>query len=141
MMPEEPQPVNSPHGANIAEFIEEDELNKISDNLRAEYEGDKSSRSDWEKSYIDGIKLLGFKYEERARPFQGASGVTHPLLAEAATQFQAQAYKELLPPGGPVKCNIVGVTDLNTEDQAQRVREFELSNNKCMEGTSEMISF
>ena len=124
MMPEEPQPVNIPHGANLAEFIEEDELNKISDNLKAEYEGDKSSRSDWEKSYIDGIKLLGFKYEERARPFQGASGVTHPLLAEAATQFQAQAYKELLPPGGPVKCNIVGVTDLNTEDQAQRVREF-----------------
>ena len=123
-MTAEPEEVNIPHGANLAEFLEEDELNKISDNLRSEYEMDKSSRSDWEKSYVDGIKLLGFKYEERARPFQGASGVTHPLLAEAATQFQAQAYKELLPPGGPVKCNIVGVSDINTEDQAQRVREF-----------------
>ena len=77
-----------PFGANLAEFIEEDQLQKMSDTLRADYEMDKSSRQDWERSYVDGIKLLGFKYEERARPFQGASGVTHPLLAESATQFQ-----------------------------------------------------
>jgi hypothetical protein len=109
---------------NLAEVIEEDELNKMSDNLRAYYEDDRSSRQDWERSYVDGIKLLGFKYEERARPFQGASGVTHPLLAESATQFQAQAYKELLPPGGPVKCNIVGEQNEQSEQQANRVKDY-----------------
>ena len=121
---QEPESAEIPFGANLSEFIEEDELGKISDNLRADYEMDKSSRQDWERSYVDGIKLLGFKYEERARPFQGASGVTHPLLAESATQFQAQAYKELLPPGGPVKCNIVGAHSIDSEDQAQRVKDF-----------------
>ena len=120
----EPESAAVPFGANLAEFITEDELEKMSDNLRADYEMDKSSRQDWERSYVDGIKLLGFKYEERARPFQGASGVTHPLLAESATQFQAQAYKELLPPGGPVKCNIVGAHSIDSEDQAQRVKDF-----------------
>ena len=120
----EPESTQIPFGANLAEFIDEDELGKMSDNLRADYEMDKSSRQDWERSYVDGIKLLGFKYEERARPFQGASGVTHPLLAESATQFQAQAYKELLPPGGPVKCNIVGAHSIDSEDQAQRVKDF-----------------
>ena len=121
---QEPESAEIPFGAKLSEFIEEDELGKISDNLRADYEMDKSSRQDWERSYVDGIKLLGFKYEERARPFQGASGVTHPLLAESATQFQAQAYKELLPPGGPVKCNIVGAHSIDSEDQAQRVKDF-----------------
>ena len=109
---------------NLAETIEDNELEKMSDNLRAYYEEDKSSRQDWERSYVDGIKLLGFKYEERARPFQGASGVTHPLLAESATQFQAQAYKELLPAGGPVKCNIVGEQNEETEQQANRVKDY-----------------
>ena len=120
----EPESTSVPFGANLAEFIDEDQLEKMSDNLRAGYEMDKSSRQDWERSYVDGIKLLGFKYEERARPFQGASGVTHPLLAESATQFQAQAYKELLPPGGPVKCNIVGAHSIDSEDQADRVKDF-----------------
>ena len=120
----EPESAEVPFGANLAEFIDEDQLEKMSDNLRAGYEMDKSSRQDWERSYVDGIKLLGFKYEERARPFQGASGVTHPLLAESATQFQAQAYKELLPPGGPVKCNIVGAHSIDSEDQADRVKDF-----------------
>jgi hypothetical protein len=113
-----------PFDGNLAEVIEDNELEKMSDNLRAYYEDDKSSRQDWEKSYVDGIKLLGFKYEERARPFQGASGVTHPLLAESATQFQAQAYKELLPAGGPVKCNIVGEQNEETEQQANRVKDY-----------------
>ena len=121
---EQPEAEEIPFGANLAEFISDDEAEKISDNLRADYEMDKSSRQDWERSYVDGIKLLGFKYEERSRPFQGASGVTHPLLAESATQFQAQAYKELLPPGGPVKCNIVGDHTIDSEDQAQRVKDF-----------------
>ena len=113
-----------PFDGNLAETIQDNELEKMSDNLRAYYEEDKSSRQDWERSYVDGIKLLGFKYEERARPFQGASGVTHPLLAESATQFQAQAYKELLPAGGPVKCNIVGEQNEETEQQANRVKDY-----------------
>ena len=113
-----------PFDGNLAEVLEDSELGKMSDNLRAYYEDDKSSRQDWERSYVDGIKLLGFKYEERARPFQGASGVTHPLLAESATQFQAQAYKELLPAGGPVKCNIVGEQNEETEQQANRVKDY-----------------
>ena len=113
-----------PFDGNLAEVIEDNELEKMSDNLRAYYEDDKSSRQDWERSYVDGIKLLGFKYEERARAFQGASGVTHPLLAESATQFQAQAYKELLPAGGPVKCNIVGEQNEETEQQANRVKDY-----------------
>ena len=96
----------------------------MSDDLRSDLENDKSSRSDWEKAYVDGIKLLGFTYEDRSRPFQGASGVTHPLLSEAATQFQAQAYKELLPSGGPVKCNIVGDSTPESEQQANRVRDY-----------------
>ena len=110
--------------SNLAEFIEEDVLEKMSDDLRSDLENDKSSRSDWEKAYVDGIKLLGFTYEDRSRPFQGASGVTHPLLSEAATQFQAQAYKELLPSGGPVKCNIVGDSTPESEQQANRVRDY-----------------
>ena len=93
--------------SNLAESIDDDELNNLSSELRQLYEDDKESRSDWIDSYTKGLDLLGFKYHERSQPFQGASGVTHPLLAESVTQFQAQAYKELLPAGGPVKCNIV----------------------------------
>jgi hypothetical protein len=86
--------------ANLAEFMDDDLLEKLSSDLQKNFEDDKNSRSDWEKTYKDGLDLLGFKYEERSKPFAGAAGVTHPLLAEAVTQFQAQAYKELLPPGG-----------------------------------------
>ena len=82
----------------------------------------KSSRKEWEDGYIKGLDLLGFKYEERTQPFQGASGVTHPVLGEAVTQFQAQAYKELLPAKGPVHTQIMGVVDRVREDQAARVK-------------------
>ena len=105
-----PQTLNMQAGfdSNLAEFVDEDELNNISSDLIADYMTDKDTRKDWEQGYTQGLDLLGFKYEERSQPFQGASGVTHPLLAESVTQFQAQAYKELLPSGGPVKCDIVG---------------------------------
>ena len=83
--------------SNLAEVMDERELDRLSDELLSELENDRSSRKDWEDGYIKGLDLLGFKYEERTRPFQGASGVTHPLLAESATQFQATAFKELLP--------------------------------------------
>ena len=100
-------------------------LNSIANELRDGLEKDKSSREDWEKTYTDGLKYLGMRFdEERSEPFSGASGVIHPLLGEAVTSFQAQAYKELLPAGGPVKTNVVGAYDSAIEEQAQRVREF-----------------
>ena len=113
-----------PFGANLAEILDDDVLGSISSDLREQFEDDKASRDDWYFSYTKGLDLLGFKYTERSQPFQGASNVTHPLLAEAVTQFQAQAYKELLPSGGPVKCNVVGVQDVQVEEQAQRVKEY-----------------
>ena len=82
------------------------------------------SRKDWEKSYTDGLDLLGFKYENRTEPFQGASGATHPVLAEAVTQFQATAYKELLPSDGPVRTQVLGDATPPKQQQAQRVKDF-----------------
>ena len=110
--------------ANLAEFMNDDVLQKLSSDLQKNFEDDKNSRSDWEKTYKDGLDLLGFKYEERSKPFAGAAGVTHPLLAEAVTQFQAQAYKELLPPGGPVRTEILGAPTMETEQQAERIKSF-----------------
>tara|TARA_R100001244_G_scaffold114428_1_gene84813 strand:- start:425 stop:958 length:534 start_codon:yes stop_codon:yes gene_type:complete len=108
---------------NLAEVVSKSELNKIYVELTAAVDNDKSARSDWEKTYTDGLKYLGMKFDEnRSEPFEGASGVIHPLLGESVTQFQAQAYKELLPAGGPVKTQIVGEYSSETEEQAQRVR-------------------
>jgi hypothetical protein len=110
--------------SNLAEELEDNVLSKISSQLRAEYQRDKDSRKEWEDGYTSGLDLLGFKYTQPSKPFRGASGVTHPLLSEAITQFQAQAYKELLPSTGPVKAAIVGVQNSETEDQASRVKNF-----------------
>ena len=110
--------------ANLAELIPDDELTALANELVSDYEYDKDARGDWLKTYTDGLDLLGFKYEERSKPFAGASGVTHPLLAETVTQFQAQAYKELLPPEGPIRTQIVGEITPEIEQQSQRVREF-----------------
>mgnify|MGYP001467444243 CR=1 FL=1 len=93
--------------ANLAEEMPERELQRISSELLGEFDANKASRQDWEEAYSSGLELLGFNYEERTQPFRGASGVTHPLLAEAATQFQAQAFKELLPSKGPVKTRVM----------------------------------
>ena len=112
------------HEANLAEFMEDDALNSLASELQESYDEYKSSRSDWEDGYIKGLDLLGFKYENRSEPFQGASGATHPVLAEAVTQFQALAYKELLPADGPVRTQIVGKVDAMREQQSQRVKEF-----------------
>lgn len=89
-----------PFDANLAEFVDDSELTRISSDLVNEIEEDMSSRQDWEDTYKRGIELLGMNYEERSQPFEGASGVVHPLLAESVTQFQAQAYREMLPAGG-----------------------------------------
>jgi hypothetical protein len=112
------------HMANLAEVIDEDVLGEISSELRGLYEEDMESRSDWEEAYTKGLDLLGIKYQERTQPFEGASGVTHPLIAESVTQFQAQAYKELLPAGGPVKTQVLGAKTIEKETQAARVKNF-----------------
>ena len=118
------EPMEESFDSNLAEFIDEQELNIISSELLDKYQQDRSSRDKWENAYRKGLDLLGFQYNERSEPFQGASGVTHPLLAESVTQFQAQGYKELLPAGGPVSTQIIGKSDPAKEEQAERVKEF-----------------
>ena len=110
--------------ANLAEEIPDRELSRIAGDLLGEYDANKASRQDWEDAYANGLELLGFTYEERTQPFRGASGVTHPLLAEAATQFQAQAFNELLPPTGPVRTIVMGSETREKVAQAQRVKTF-----------------
>ena len=112
------------HDANLAEHVDENSLKIISSDLVGEYESDQSSRDEWFQAYRKGLELLGFKYEERTMPFAGSSGVTHPLLSESVTQFQAQAYKELLPSGGPVRTQILGTPDPQTEEQSERVKDY-----------------
>ena len=118
-------PIDTGFNSNIAESLDESTLNSIAIELTSGIEKDKSSREDWEKTYTDGLKYLGMKFDqERSEPFAGASGVIHPLLGEAVTNFQAQAYKELLPSNGPVKTQVVGKYDAVVEEQAQRVKDF-----------------
>jgi len=121
-LPEEP--MEESFYANLAENIDERELAKIGNELVADYEQDKTSRQEWIETYTKGLDLLGFKYESPTRPFLGAAGVTHPLLAESATQFQAQAFKELLPSDGPVRTEVVGADTDEKIDQAGRVKDF-----------------
>ena len=119
-----PLPVE-PFDANLADSISEIELMRIAKELLTSIEADKESRAEWEKTYVDGLKYLGMKFDEmRSTPFQGSSGVIHPILAEAVTQFQAQAYKEMLPARGPVKTEIVGARTPEVEAQADRIAEF-----------------
>jgi hypothetical protein len=124
----EPGAVNIPgtesHFDNLAELLPDDVLEPIGNEMTQNYMDYKGSRKEWEQSYIQGLDLLGFKYENRTEPFQGASGATHPVMAEAVTQFQAQAYKELLPSDGPVRTQIIGVKNPQTEQQATRVKDF-----------------
>ena len=122
--PEEEQQDGVPFGANLADFLEDDDLDELSNELQSGYSSDKSSREEWEQGYTKGLDLLGFKYEERSRPFDGASGVYHPLLSESVVQFQAQSYKELLPAGGPVRTQIIGQATPEVESQSERVKEF-----------------
>ena len=110
--------------ANLAEEMPDRELSRIGSDLAGEFDANKAGRQDWEDAYTDGLELLGFNYEERTQPFRGSSGVTHPLLAEAATQFQAQAFNELLPAGGPVRTQVMGEETHAKADQAKRVRQF-----------------
>jgi len=110
--------------ANLAEDMDERELKDMAMELIEEYKKDKTSRKEWEDAYIKGLDLLGTKYQEVTKPFKGASGVTHPLLAESVTQFQAQAYKELVPSDGPVRTQVIGLQTPATEQQADRVKDY-----------------
>ncbi len=121
---EQVAPIQVPFNANLAEFIDEDELGKISSELVNEVQEDTSSRREWEDQYKGGLELLGMNYEDRSEPFEGASGIVHPLLAESVTQFQAQAYRELLPAGGPVKTSIIGQETPEIIAQAERVKNY-----------------
>ena len=112
------------HFSNLAEFLDDSILDPLGNKLYDQYTEYKESRADWEDSYRDGLSLLGFKYERKTEPFRNASGVNHPVLAEAVTQFQAQAYKELLPAAGPVRTQQVGAPNPQKEQQAERVKEF-----------------
>jgi|TARA_R110000823_G_scaffold307188_1_gene429779 hypothetical protein len=111
--------------SNLVDFVNEDTLEQLASDLVSSVESDKQSRSEWEKTYTDGLKYLGMKFDEaRSQPFEGSSGVIHPILAEAVTQFQAQAYKEMLPAKGPVKTQVIGARTVETESQADRIQEF-----------------
>ena len=122
-IPQEEQPEEDFY-RNLAEEMDDRALGRLSAELIQDYKRDKVSRSDWEQAYTSGLDLLGFKYVNNTRPFQGASGVTHPLLSEAVTQFQAQAYKELLPSDGPVRTAVIGSDTPETQQQAERVKDF-----------------
>jgi len=112
------------HFENLADFLGEQVLEPLGSKMVDQYNEYKESRGDWEDTYRNGLELLGFKYERRTEPFRGASGVNHPVLAEAVTQFQAQAYKELLPAEGPVRTQIMGDANVAKEEQAKRVKDF-----------------
>ena len=112
------------HDSNLAEFLDDNVLDPLSSELMEKYTTYKETRGDWEESYREGLSLLGFKYITRTEPFRGASSVTHPVLAEAVTQFQAQAYKELLPAEGPVRTQVMGDATVAKEEQSKRVKDF-----------------
>ena len=121
----EEEPIVADFNANLVEMIDDDDLSKLADDVLSSIKADKESRSEWEKTYTDGLKYLGMKFDDsRSQPFEGSTGVIHPILAESVTQFQAQAYKELLPAKGPVKTEIVGVRTPEVEMQAGRVQDF-----------------
>lgn len=120
-----PEVVQTPFDSNLVDFLDKSDLGKLASDVLESIDSDKESRSEWEKTYVEGLKYLGMKFDEtRSQPFQGSSGVIHPILAESVTQFQAQAYKELLPAQGPVKTEIVGARTPEIEMQSQRVANF-----------------
>ena len=112
------------HYANLADLLPDNVLDPLGSELWNNYDEYRRSRRQWADSYTKGLDLLGFQYKDRTQPFQGAAGATHPVLAEAVTQFQAGAYKELLPAGGPVRAQILGKITREKQDQATRVKDF-----------------
>ena len=117
-------PGTESHFDNLADLLPDEVTDPIGSDLRFQYQDNKTSRKEWEQTYTQGLDLLGFKYENRTEPFQGASGATHPVLAEAVTQFQATAYKELMPADGPVRTQVMGAPNPGKAQQAERVKNF-----------------
>ena len=113
-----------PFDANLSEYIEDSELSLIANDLIGLFKSDKESRSDWERTYVEGLDLLGLKHEDRTTPWDGACGVFHPLLTESVIKFQSQSIQELFPASGPVKTTVVGVIDEEKEKQANRVQDY-----------------
>jgi len=110
--------------SNLVDFIDEDELTSMGNELIGAYQSDKDSRSDWEETYVKGLDQLGLKIEERTTPWAGACGVFHPMLSEAVIKFQSQAISEIFPAAGPVRTKIVGTIDSAKEKQSQRVQDY-----------------
>ena len=117
-------PIASGFNSNLAEIVDEAILQELSNELIERVENDRSSREEWEQAYTKGLDLLGFRYEERTRPFRGAASVSHPVLAQAVTQFQAMAYVELLPSDGPVRTQVVGANTTELQQAAERVKDY-----------------
>jgi hypothetical protein len=109
---------------NLADTMEEGELDDIAQNVIDNYEADKDSRSEWESMFERGFDLLGLKLEQGSEPFEGACTAVHPLLIESAVKFQSKASNELFPSKGPVKAQILGKTTAEKELQANRVENF-----------------
>ena len=109
--------------ANLAEFMEENELQELAGDLLSDFEDDIDARKDWMQTYVDGLELLGMKIEERSEPWEGACGVYHPLLSEALVKFQAETVMETFPAGGPVKTKIIGKETPQKKDAAERVQD------------------
>ena len=113
-----------PFGENLADYMDEQDLGALASDLVGQFLGDKSSRKDWEESYIEGLDQLGMKIEDRTAPWEGACGVTHPILSEAVVRFQSQAVGEIFPASGPVKTRIVGKMTAEKEKQSHRIQDF-----------------
>jgi hypothetical protein len=118
------EPEDTSFMANLAEQLDDDEIAGISAYVLEKVDEDKNARSEWLETYSQGLNLLGLRYENRSEPFDGATGVVHPMLNEAVTQFQSQAYKELLPAKGPVRTQVMGTTTPELENQAERVSDY-----------------
>ena len=112
------------HDDNLAEAMDERDLDSLASELVGSFRSDKESRADWERSYVKGLDLLGLKHEDRTTPWDGACGVFHPLLTESVIRFQSQAIQEIFPASGPVKTKVVGVIDNDKEKQAERVQDY-----------------
>ena len=118
------EPINIDFNSNLADYIDDGDLSRIASDLTGDIDSDFSARQDWEDTYKRGLEYLGMQYEDRTEPFEGSSGVVHPLLAESVTQFQAQAYREMLPASGPIRVEVVGANNEQLIKQAERVKDY-----------------
>ena len=123
LLDEEPM-MDTEHDANLADVMEDAEVQAVAQELLEGFDRDKQSREEYDEIAEDGINLLGLQYDDSAGSFPGSSGVTHPVLAQAVVKFQAKAYKELFPTEGPVRTVIMGTQTQEKLDQSNRVRQF-----------------